>query len=124
RNEVARQTPPRSKCRFPARPKGDFRGKAPSAYSELRFKLKLNVRKTIRRPRTAEKKAQFRSFLAQRGDGFLVTMQLGSLDQVSGGKHQFFRRSKSHLLIPNQTADSLTQPARNLAGRLRAVFIA
>src|SRR6185369_9937399 len=98
RNEVARQTPPRAKCRSPARPKGDFRGKAPSAYSELCFKLKLNVRKTIRRPWTAQKKTQFRSFRARRGYRLFVNIQFSSLDQVSGGKHQFLRRAKSHLL--------------------------
>src|SRR5687768_12499660 len=59
-NGVGRRTRLHATFRFPAQPDGGFRGKAPSAYSELRTKLKVNVRKTIGRPRSADKKLEFR----------------------------------------------------------------
>src|ERR1051326_7191584 len=114
RPEAARQTPRGAKFRSPAQPIGDFRGKAPSAYSELRFKLKLNVCKTIRRPRAAHKEGQFRTFFASGGQRFLVLRSFGPFYEMSRSDNQLFGRTHDDLLVASQDLDLVLQPRRDV----------
>src|SRR5215813_11659303 len=98
-SEAVRRTLPHAKFRSPVQPKGDFRGKAPSAYSELRFKLKLNVCKTIRRPGTAQKEMQLGPAFPSRSHLFLILWNFVAFHEVSRGQHQLLRWTHCDLLV-------------------------
>src|ERR1043165_3329800 len=91
-NAVARQTLADASFLFPAQPDGGFRGKTPSAYSELRFKLKIDVCKTIWSPRSADEKVQFRLFVSSLRQRCPVLLNAITADQVSCSQNHFVRR--------------------------------
>src|ERR1044072_220652 len=111
-NEVVRQTPPSGKCRLPARPIGGFRGKASSAYSEVRVKHKLNICKTIGRPRPAPLKLKIRLLLEEFSDSVPVLLTLGNLHQMEHfALYPHFGRHEAHFFILDDVAELLREEA-------------
>src|ERR1041385_3182937 len=93
RNEVAPQTPPHARFQSPAQPLGDYlRGKASSASSEPCFKLTLNVRKTIRRPRAAQQKMKCRTCRGGLSDLIAELPDFRAFNQIGRRENQLFRR--------------------------------
>src|ERR1051325_28603 len=96
--------------RSPAQPSGDFRGKAPSAYSELRFKLKLNVCKTIRRPGAAQANLQVRPIIADFLHYFPIPLDIAAFDEMGNSSQlRRFRRAQRDLFISDQVAELFSQ---------------
>src|ERR1044072_2971790 len=91
RHGIARITRASARFLFPAQPDGGFRGKAPSAYSELRFKLKVYIGETVRRPRSAGKKMELRALECRIFQPRPIFLDRVTSDKMRGRNKQFVR---------------------------------